>query len=1149
MDLKLTAALLTGILAAQDPATPTPTQLELARHADLLPAEALVVVSTAPFAEQGPALRRTGLADLWTEVIDTPSGRLVREALAAWLDEHGNVDIEDLESLLTGGVAWAWIPDPTDLAGQWIAVFPAGAQRTEQVNGWLERLASRAGEVPAALRIEPLDTTVHGALISERLVLGSSASVVRQAIERAARPEATRLSGQPAYRDAREHLLLVEPHDPFASVWIDARSLLAFGLAEVPADARRQLTPWLDRLGFAKFGALSFVCCAGDDEIRERVLFQMPAPRPALVAALMPAAERPDPSLAALAPDDAVSFGTFQLDLGSLWTAVLAGLREDQPEIVDQVRGMLGMVGMQFGLDPERDLIHNLGPRWTSIGWIDDDEVPGQVLIADVRNVDTLRAALAGLPQHGTARDGSFEIFVPTGDAEGAAFALGHGRLAVAQNPTMLQHWLVSQRNPTRHAGIASDMQALTPHVTGFSWSRLDPETLRQFASMGTLAARQADLPTSIDPRSLVQGITPWLDSLTEFRQETLVDDRGFSVTIAAPAGVVTGLATTAAGALIDRLASEATLSDRIGQARAVEQGRMQEVRAAVVAIREAELRHRDQFGAFADLDELLARGTLPSGTLATARGRNLHGIGEHLATVILPEERSPSHFLVVAWPADEARGAVFAATDEAPARSNDLLAHQEGLARASLEDVLVGGEWTGPWTAGWKDLDTRRPASSSAATRPGTTPAPGAAALRSVVLQLETRGPTAAGELAEHLDADDPEIVARVAWCMGEFGHADAVPQLVRLATEHADAAVRRQSVAALRRLADERGLQASIDALDDDDAEVRTQAAATLGALGSQRAIDALIGFLATEAVASPEGTGAEGEAATDAPHRDRAAAILALADLEARDELGQLATSVSAPDDLESKALAFTFQKLTPTLGPDHEVELLMGVLDHSSTLLRRFAIQRLGELRDARSVAALERALGREDKALRPLIEVSLVEIRGAEPEPGNVATGADPASTANAEAPIWERVVQDPELRTPALAGVGGLLLLVITLVWWSRRRRRRADADRWAAMARPSEEWDDEASADGEWSDEDGEAWDDSGEYAEDYQDEYQEEYDDEYSDEYAEDDAVTPQGTFFQSNSDEVELDQDDQEFGWTDEEEIEEEWDQSRR
>ena len=90
-------------------------------------------------------------------------------------------------------------------------------------------------------------------------------------------------------------------------------------------------------------------------------------------------------------------------------------------------------------------------------------------------------------------------------------------------------------------------------------------------------------------------------------------------------------------------------------------------------------------------------------------------------------------------------------------------------------------------------------------------------------------------------------EIVARVAWCMGEFGHADAVPQLVKLATDHDDAVVRRQSVAALRRLADERGLQASIDALDDADPEVRTQAAAALGALGSQRAVGALIGFSA--------------------------------------------------------------------------------------------------------------------------------------------------------------------------------------------------------------------------------------------------------------------------------------------------------------
>ena len=296
---------------------------------------------------------------------------------------------------------------------------------------------------------------------------------------------------------------------------------------------------------------------------------------------------------------------------------------------------------------------------------------------------------------------------------------------------------------------------------------------------------------------------------------------------------------------------------------------------------------------------------------------------------------------------------------------------------------------------------------------------------------------------LVQHADL---AIAQRAAWLLGEWKTKDGVEALSQALShsEHAD--LRLQCAAALDRIRDDGATDALVRGLHDADISVRafaSQALARRKATGSDKQLIALIER--------------EGGKEPKAAHKDVTAALIALVDIGNADAILPAAAAVRFASDETGEALAFLFQELSPKMGPDIEATALVASLGHCEPMLRRYAIQRLGELRNPTTARALEGRLATEDAALQPLIRVSLAQVRR-----DDVETGADLALRAKSNAIAigrmverqWSSMETGTRLSASAVAGVITIGLMLILL---ARRRARRAEAAREAiALIGPS---------------------------------------------------------------------------------------------
>lgn len=242
-----------------------------------------------------------------------------------------------------------------------------------------------------------------------------------------------------------------------------------------------------------------------------------------------------------------------------------------------------------------------------------------------------------------------------------------------------------------------------------------------------------------------------------------------------------------------------------------------------------------------------------------------------------------------------------------------------------------------------------------------------------------------------------------------------------------------------ALTRMRDARAQPAALVGLQSNDTTLRALAATILGAQRVRTAGPALLGVAADPAAPGDE--------------QDRIAAITALADIGDQDQLLGLAAAVTNGSSAVAQALTYAFQTLSPQLGPDAEATTLVAVLGHSHSTLRRYAIQRLAELRVPATARALEGRLGREGRELLPLLQVAITQVRGDH-------TGVERSLTERAEE-LWATLLQTwnalPTNQRYA-AGCGALILLLILGIGLTARARarNRAAGEAWAALAAPS---------------------------------------------------------------------------------------------
>lgn len=344
--------------------------------------------------------------------------------------------------------------------------------------------------------------------------------------------------------------------------------------------------------------------------------------------------------------------------------------------------------------------------------------------------------------------------------------------------------------------------------------------------------------------------------------------------------------------------------------------------------------------------------------------------------------------------------------------------------------------------------------------------------------------------DLIPLLTAPSTLVASRAAWLLTEKPYPAAAPALTTLVT-HESLEVRRNAVCALCALGKKAPRAAMRKALDDEDPSVRAVAAKHFGRFGKQSDATALLA-IATR-------TPSEGP--------DRAAAILAIADLGAASDVVRTTVLLTDPSKAEERALTWALQTTSRTLGEEGEVAAMLDVLAHPAMPVRRFAIERLGQLADPTSVDALERRLATEGDSLRPRIEAALVAARGPEFQ------GANP-------------LVEDEGLLLSLSIGLGvlGLLGIGFTLARRGRSSRQGPTVDA------SNDEFEDEFGED--FGEEFGEDFEDTSEEV--FADDANEDYDEEIDETFAEDTGET-----LEESAEQVFDDEDaqlEEELGWDD-------------
>ncbi len=309
----------------------------------------------------------------------------------------------------------------------------------------------------------------------------------------------------------------------------------------------------------------------------------------------------------------------------------------------------------------------------------------------------------------------------------------------------------------------------------------------------------------------------------------------------------------------------------------------------------------------------------------------------------------------------------------------------------------------------------------------------------------------TTVPQLLRLAKAEHAGVAARATWLLRRRESPEARKALGDLATDSKHAEVRVQAFHALLRLGNAQSVPVALAGIDDESVEVRTLAAQLLGKLRRPEAKGALLALVSERAkIAGP------GESTTDLQ-----AALLALTDLEAADELLPVATVLDGSRaEGFGEALTFYFQTLSPQLEPNDETPVMVAVLSHSEPVLRRYAIGRLSELRDLTTVRALEARLASEGPELQPLVELALAQIRRQK----HGEAEASESFVAQTKA-RWNALTAQQRLIASAVGGVVGLGVLICLVVivrrGSSRRRGRRSASD----LVAPSEEYLDDLEA------------------------------------------------------------------------------------
>lgn len=1033
------------LLALVLPQTPTsrdgqdqPTPSAVIAHANAFPDSTLACASIAVTREQVDALTQTPMVKAVIAEL-TERGATTATITDALVAATG-VPLPQWLGLLHHGVTVGITAIEDDGQVRWLAIADAQEQATSFAV-MLDRLRQAPGVTSMAAEDGTARTwtwtTSRGraafAIHDNKIVAGDSSTTVGQALERLRQTQpAHSLASTPGFVDFE--LAASVQTDRLAAAWVRP-SLLAERLVSDTTDPREgtpRVQGVLRALDITRIQGVGLTVIRDGEGFVETLHVDWPSPRNGLLAEFLAPKATLRPEVAALVPPEVDSFSASTVDLQRLYHGAIRLLTEVAPSLARGVQGQVTQFGDTAGVNLQDDLIGKVGNQVVTLLWNSDAEPSSAYIIAlqDAAQFDrTLRRTVAALGTvHEQSVNGYRTLVLDSGDAQ-VSLAVTEDSLVLATSAAAMQRTLDQIAAPR---GAESAVQ-IPAGVSAYGVAKLTSLLGQVGQTMDTAVARTG---SSIDTTFVTVGIGALRRAITA--ASTMVtsaarDDRIVTLSVQSPfGGIVTPafvVATFAAAPNIMRWGADSAAVSKPGDS-------LPSVLTRIAAA-EREYQTTHEGAASAGLHVLVEAGLLTASDLGdTADGPVCARDGYRLT--LLWDGDTAASFIAVAWPDGARTGPVFAATTDHPTLINDVMAQAKGLTTVELADIYTSG-FGSPMRSGWRVA----PASPVAATTAPTTTesAPPGGRLASAVARL-TKGEGNASDDKERvhtaLTGTDPVAIAYAAHAVGRLRLTDEVPTLVTLAAKHDDLAVRTQAMWALLQLGDPRSKQTAIQALASDSVELRALAAANLGKLRAAEGSSALLGILS-------KGTGSADD------ERDRALALLALADIGDPAPLLQAAAAVHDGTAHTVQALTFLLQTLSPKLSPKEEATTLVAVLDHPQSLVRRYVIQRLGELREPSTVRALEDRLGQETRELLPLVQVSLQAVQHNATDPNQQPWTETLKGFGLKAQTTWNNLT--PNHRYAAF-GIAIALVAAMFLVGVLRRRTRtHAQGQAWATMA------------------------------------------------------------------------------------------------
>lgn len=1020
--------------------------------AELLPAETLGFVRIAPLAGHAAAIAAVPFLREWGNVT-LPSQ--IETQLAQFTNlvrDHLAISPVALRTIAANGFTVALLPADQgtwhfmallDPKGSGDALDPERLAKLAEQSGGTSR-SERIGAAAVHV-LQPANRPVYYLGTARgRLVVASTASAWAGITETHSESGHT-LGENPRFRSWHE--VASSEGANLVTAWLDLREFVAQTLG------RNKSTPGLAALvpllKLDSLGSLGFTAQVRGGEIHDSIRIDLAAPRQQLLAALLGEGVRIRPGLASLVPATASSWSILTLDLAQVWQEGIQLASEIDQKVGKSLDAELRSLQQRLGFDIERDLVGNLGTELLCFGQPRAEgrtSSPEFAVLIPVHNSPRLADALTRLAQTFEIRTSAamvankrvLRMALPgcPPDLE-PCFHVGDTHLVFATSPALLEKAIVQLTDAPENRPVQDFLSNLPPGTNSVAWTETG-EALRTI--WDRIAAQVPGNPELPQPLARLRGTA---------RSLMTVDKAGVTWRSSSPIGDVAllGLLAGTASWFAPRLLENPFTSVFEGTPRpGTTANSLPAIARLVAELGEAQeswkqLQRKNgsepsgSYGTFADL---LGAGLIQPDQLGKQVDDQTREVHDHLLRILLPSSpvERVSHFAVVAWPASKHTGLVWCATPQRHCASNDLIARSLGITSIDARDVWVEGRFSGPMSTGWRDVAVP---SSSTSKAPAPSPDEKLVALLDALEKNGKKGKSSP-ELLLALEHQSTEVRARAAFLAGQLAIADAVPKLCTIVTNEPDTAAGRQAMATLAKLVDPRGRQAAIAALGCKTVETRAAAAFLLGKIRAQDAIDPLVNFLA--------GSGSEGG-------EDRIQALTALADIGVAACLVPAASACRSDDKKVGAALAYLFQSLSSKLAPTEEAPKLMAVLEHPAPLLRRYAIQRLGELKEKSATAALEGRLAKEEPALQPLVRNALDAIRGPSAtavESPNAAEGVVRKLTL-----FWER--QTPAQRT-VLGGIVGVVVVVVllSLLLVVRMRRMRA-GEAWASKVAPSPEF------------------------------------------------------------------------------------------